>query len=106
MVTRLTKQNFREAISQGLIIVDFWAEWCGPCQMLAPIFEELSREYQAKLKFAKVNTDDYPEVATENRITGIPCLIVFKEGKEIDRIIGMTSKEVLKEKIEGMLGKV
>lgn len=105
MVTELTQDNFKEAIKEGPIIVDFWASWCGPCKMLAPVFEEVSKDYEGKLTFAKLSTEDYPDVAQEQHITGIPCLIVFKDGKEVDRIVGNASKEALKEKIDGILSK-
>tara|TARA_Y100000310_G_scaffold134116_1_gene133134 strand:- start:1569 stop:1895 length:327 start_codon:yes stop_codon:yes gene_type:complete len=108
MVLELKEETWDEEVvkSKLPVVVDFWASWCGPCKMLAPIFDEVSKELGDKLKFAKISTEDYPKVAQENQITGIPCLIVFKDGKEIDRIIGFNPAPQLKEKIEEVLGKV
>lgn len=101
MVTEITNENFLKEIemSKETIIVDFYADWCGPCQMLKPIFEQLSNEIK-DIKFCKINTQDEPMLAKQFKIRGIPCLIVFKEGKEIDRIVGLLPKDKLKEKIE------
>lgn len=109
MVTALTAQTFQSEINSSTpIIIDFWASWCGPCKMLAPIFEELSKdkEYQGQLRFAKISTEEYPDIAGQNEITGIPCLIVFKNGKEVDRIIGFAPKPMLKQKINSVLEKI
>jgi len=104
-VTTLNKDNFKQEVNESKIpvIVDFWASWCGPCQKIGPIFEDLSEEYEGKLIFAKVNTEEESELASENQIRSIPCLIIFKEGKEADRIIGLMSKEELKQKIDSIL---
>jgi thioredoxin 1 len=108
MVTELTADNFKNEVldSTTPVIVDFWASWCGPCKMMAPVFEELSGEYEGKLKFAKISTEEHPEMAEQNHITGIPCLIVFKEGKEVDRIVGYAPKSGLKDKIEKVMEKL
>jgi len=108
MVKELTADNFqKEVLDSDLpVIVDFWASWCGPCKMLAPVFEELSSEYEGKLKFAKVSTEDFPQIGQQNSVSGIPCLVVFKEGKEVDRIVGFAPKPMLKEKIDTILNKL
>ncbi len=106
MVQELTANSFQKEIQGPTpIIVDFWASWCGPCKMLAPIFDELSKEFSGKLKFAKISTEEHPQIAEQQGITGIPCLIMFKNGKEVDRIIGFSPKPLLKAKIEAVLGR-
>ncbi len=89
--------------AQELVLVDFWAVWCGPCQMIAPIIEELAVEYSGKVKVCKVNTDESPEMASRYQIMGIPTLIFFKEGKPIDKIVGAASKKQFQEKIDTLL---
>lgn len=107
MVLELTEESFEKEVLKSTVpvIVDFWAPWCGPCKMLAPIFDEVSKEYKGKLKFAKLSTEDCPEIATQNMITGIPCLIIFNNGEEVDRIIGFNIKPALKQKIDAILKK-
>ena len=107
MVTELTSETYRTEIESSTpIIIDFWAEWCGPCKMMAPAFMELSKEYAGKLKFAKVDTEQFPQLAAENDISGIPCLVLFKNGTEVDRIIGFSPKPMLKQKIDIILKKL
>ena len=110
MVQELTEENFEKEVLQSDIpvIVDFWASWCGPCKMLAPEFDAVSEEavYSGKLKFTKISTEDFPNIAQQNSITGIPCLIIFKDGKEVDRIVGFKQRDQLKQEIDGILGKV
>jgi len=103
MVEQLNSENFEEKTKE-LSIVDFWAEWCGPCKLLGPVFEEVSKDYEGKLKFFKLNTEDAPDVASKFSVMSIPCLVVMKEGKEIGRIVGNMPKDRLKEKIDGILG--
>jgi len=93
-ITNLTDQNFDKEIENGMVLVDFWAEWCGPCKMIAPILEELAKEWEGKIKFAKLNVDDYPSIAgrMDYSIQGIPALILFENGKIKDRIVGAAPK--------------
>lgn len=101
----IDKNNFEKEVKKSdlPVIMDFWAPWCGPCKMMGPVFEELSKEYGSKLKFGKVNTDEDQELAGKFGIQGIPCLIIMKKGEEIDRIVGFASKENLKSKIDEIL---
>jgi thioredoxin 1 len=89
--------------AKGLVMVDFWAVWCGPCQMVAPIVDELSQEYEGRLKVAKLNTDENPGVASRYQIMGIPTLLIFKDGKPVDKIVGAAPKKQFKDKIESLL---
>ena len=104
----ITKNNLDKEIlkSKTSIIVDFWAEWCMPCKMLAPIFEELSKFYGKRLKFAKVNTENNQDIASQFGISGIPTLLIINKGEVVDRIVGFASKEVLKEKIDTIISKI
>lgn len=100
-MTILTDENFEsEVLKADLpVLVDFYADWCGPCQMLRPIIEELSEEVQGKAKIVKINVDEAPKTAEKYGIMSIPTVILFKEGKEVTRQTGLTTKEVLEELI-------
>jgi len=88
---------------EGAVLVDFWAVWCGPCQAIAPVIDELAVEYQGKLKVCKVNTDENQDLAGQYQIMGIPTLLFFKDGKQVDKIVGAASKKNIKEKIDRVL---
>ncbi|MBF0517998.1 MAG: thioredoxin [Nitrospirae bacterium] len=87
-----------------LVLVDFWAVWCGPCRMVAPIVEDIAKEYAGRLKVLKLNTDENPDVASKYKIMGIPTLMLFRNGEKIDQLVGAVPKHQLKEKIEAHLG--
>ncbi|PIN68906.1 thioredoxin [Candidatus Woesearchaeota archaeon CG11_big_fil_rev_8_21_14_0_20_43_8] len=105
-VTRLDDMNFdKEVKKSGLpVIIDFWAEWCGPCKMMGPVFEDVANDFYGKIKFAKLNVDDYGNIAQQYNIKGIPCLIVTQSGNEIGRIIGYMEKDDLKNEIDKIIG--
>ncbi|KWT92768.1 thioredoxin [Candidatus Magnetominusculus xianensis] len=87
-----------------LVLVDFWAVWCGPCRMVAPIVEDMAKEYAGRLKVLKLNTDENPDIASKYKIMGIPTLMLFRNGEKIDQLVGAVPKHQLKEKIEAHLG--
>jgi len=97
--------NFKKEIldSDIPVLVDFWAEWCMPCRMISPIVEELSQDYKGKIKVAKVDVDNNTGLATDLQILSIPLLILFKDGKELTRIVGVTPKERVAKEIETAL---
>jgi len=101
----VSDEDFEQSVlkAEKPVLVDFWAPWCGPCKMIAPAVEELAKEFDGKAMVAKVNTDEHPLWASRFGIMGIPTLIVFHGGKEVDRVVGAVRKEVLKGKLEKVL---
>jgi len=91
----VTKKNFEQEVLQSElpVLVDFWASWCGPCKMLAPIIEEIAKEYEGKVKVGKVNVDDEADLAYKFNIVSIPTLLVFKNGQVVNQSVGYISKE-------------
>ena len=97
-VVTLTQENFAKEVLQSPvpILVDFWAEWCGPCKMIAPILDELADEYNGKIRIGKLNIDDYQNLAAEYRVSAIPTLLIFRQGQVAEQIVGLKSKRDLK----------
>ena len=91
----LTKSDFDSTVEKGVTLVDFWATWCGPCKMLAPTIEELAKDYDGKIAVGKVDVDENEELARRYDIYSIPTLIIFKDGKEMERIVGYHLKREL-----------
>lgn len=108
MVIEINEDNFEKEVenSKTPVILDFFADWCGPCQMLKPIFEKISEEYKGKLKFGKVDTEVSPEIAEKFGIQGIPCLIISSNGEEVNRIVGYIPESALKQKINEILDSI
>lgn len=104
-VTSLTESTFDEEVGSAdeVVLVDFWAEWCGPCKMIAPILEEIATEHAGKVKIAKVNVDDNPDLARRFDVMSIPTLIVFKDGEPQKRMIGAKGKGQLVEELNEFL---
>lgn len=92
-----TDQSFSSEISDGLVLVDFWAPWCGPCKMIAPVLEELDAEMSATVKIVKVDVDVNQETASNFGIMSIPTLVLFKDGQPVDKVVGFNPKEALVE---------
>lgn len=103
-ILTLSDSNFDQEVlkSSTPVVVDFWAEWCGPCKMIAPMLEELAGEYAGKVKIGKLNTDHARELAAQYRINSIPTLLFFKAGQVVDQVIGLKSKKELKVKFDAV----
>ncbi|WP_104698094.1 MULTISPECIES: thioredoxin [unclassified Helicobacter] len=99
----LNAENFDSITSKGLAVVDFWAPWCGPCRMLAPVIDELANEYDGKVAICKVNTDEQDELSAKYGIRSIPTILFMKDGQIVDQVIGATSKQSLKDKIDSLM---
>ncbi len=101
----VSDSNFEQEVIQASkpVLVDFWAPWCGPCRMVAPIVEELAEEYEGRVEFVKLNTDDNPNTASKFGIRSIPTLLVFKDGKPVGTIVGFRPKSDLKERLDAVV---
>ena len=105
MAFEFTDSNFQETAIEngGVSVVDFWAEWCGPCRMIGPIIEELATEYEGKATIGKVNVDHNPGVSMQFGVRSIPTILIFKNGELVDKQVGVTSKTALADKINSAL---
>jgi thioredoxin 1 len=97
MTVVINKDNFEETTKSGVTLIDFWAEWCGPCQQMLPILDQFSTEMGDKMTVAKVNVDENPELAGQFRVMSIPTIIVLKDGEMVDQMVGVQSAEKLSE---------
>lgn len=96
----LEEETFQQGISSGLVLVDFYADWCGPCRMLTPVLEEVGKELSGKASIAKIDIDKAQGTATSYQVTSIPTLILFKDGQEVGRLVGLRDKDTIKEFVE------
>lgn len=98
-IENVTDQTFAEATSEGLVLADFWAPWCGPCKMIAPVLEEIDRDMSEKVKIVKLDVDENQETASKFGVMSIPTLLLFKDGNVVDQAVGFQPKEALTELI-------
>jgi thioredoxin 1 len=105
LIVTLSRENFAQQVLQSPapVLVDFWAEWCGPCKMIAPLLDELAEEYDGKIKIGKVNVDEQPDLAAQYGIRAIPTLLLFKQGQIVEQTVGAKSKRDLKASLDRAL---
>lgn len=105
MAHEFTDASFKSEVleSDKVTVIDLWAEWCGPCRMMTPVIEELSKEYEGKAVVGKLNVDDNPEVPTNYNVRGIPTFLIFKGGELKEKVVGAQTKQYLKDKIEALI---
>ena len=104
MALAITKDNSEEVLASQLpVVIDFWAEWCGPCRMIAPVVDELAAEYEGKVLIGKCDVEDNDEIVARYGVRNIPTIVFIKNGQTVDKQVGAVSKEVLKAKIENLL---
>lgn len=98
-IVNATDQTFANEISEGVVLADFWAPWCGPCKMIAPVLEELDAEMGDKVKIVKIDVDDNQQTAGQYGVMSIPTLFIFKDGQKVDQVVGFQPKEALAERL-------
>jgi thioredoxin 1 len=101
--TELTVSNFDAVTKEGVSLVDFWAPWCGPCRMIAPVIEELAAEFEGKANICKVNTDEEQDIAVKYGIRSIPTILFFKNGEVVEQMVGAASKQAFADKLNALL---
>lgn len=108
MAFQLTDANYKENVLDkgGVAVVDFWAEWCGPCRMIGPVIEELASEYEGKALIAKVDVDENAELSQQYGVRSIPTILILKDGEVVDKHVGVTTKAALAEKIDKQLAAI
>jgi len=99
----LTNENFEATTSEGVALVDFWAPWCGPCRMIAPVIEELAADFDGKAAICKVNTDEQQELASKFAVRSIPTILLMKDGEVVETMVGAASKAAFAEKLNALL---
>ena len=104
LIVTLTQENFSQEVLQSPkpVLVDFWAEWCGPCKMIAPLLDELATEYDGKVKIGKINTDEQQQLATQYGVRSIPTLLFFKNGQIVNQMVGARAKRDFKAALDGV----
>ncbi len=102
-IIKITEDNVVTATSEGLVLVDFWAPWCGPCRMIAPVLEEIAKDFEDKAKICKINTDEEQDLAMAYRIRSLPTIMIMKDGEIVDNFTGTHSKQTLTDKLNSFI---